>query len=163
MNFRLKSIRTSWCFLFSSILVCSICLLSKDVYLAQTQPQPSSAEATVRAIIEQVSDRLENPNEPFILMVQLQAKPEFIEPVVASYGEQARQAANNPGSIVYELYRAPKDLTGLVLYERWTNLDAFITHETAAFTLEHFERVAPMLEDSRQLNVLSPLISSQTT
>ena len=35
MNFRLKSIRTSWCFLFSSILVCSICLLSKDVYLAQ--------------------------------------------------------------------------------------------------------------------------------
>ena len=58
MNFGLKTIRTSWCFLFSSILVCSICLLSRDVYLAQTQPQPSSAEATVRAIIEQVSDRI---------------------------------------------------------------------------------------------------------
>ena len=167
-------IKQIWYFLFGSILVCWLSLAplivrantpvtQNDVYLAQTQPETPSAKETVEAIITKVSDRLENPDKSFILMVQLQAKPEFIDAVVASYGEQARQAANNPGSIIYELYRDTDNSTRLVLYERWTNLDAFIAHERADFTLEHFERVAPMLEDSRQLNVLLPLISSEAT
>ena len=162
-----------WGFLFGSILVCllssplivraNIPFTQNDVYLAQTQSETSSAEETVNAIITKVSDRLARPDEPFILMVQLQAKPGFVDAVVASYGEQARQAASNSGSIVYELNQDTDDSTRFVLYERWINLDAFIAHETADFTLEHFERVAPMLEDSRQLNVLSPLITSETT
>ena len=161
-----------WYFLFGSILVCllsvspiwaNIPVTQNDVYLVQRQPKTSSAEETVNAIVAKVSDRLERSDEPFILMVQLQAKPGFIDAVVASYGEQARQAASNSGSIVYELNQDTKDSTRFVLYERWTNLNAFIAHETAAFTIKHFERVAPMLEDSRQLSVLSPLITSETT
>ena len=161
-----------WRFLLGSILVCllsfapsivrAIPVTQNNVYLAQVQPEIPSAEETVRAIITKVSDRLENQNEPFILMVQLQAKSNFVDAVVASYGEQARQAANNPGSLVYELNQDTENPTRFVLYERWTNLNAFIAHETAAFTLEHFEKVAPMLEDSRQLDVLSPLITSET-
>lgn len=94
--------------------------------------------------------------------VQIQAKPEFVDTVVASYNEQAQQAASNPGSLIYELNQDTSDSTRFVLYEKWANLDAFVAHETSSLTLAHFERVAPMLGDSRQLFVLSPLVSSQT-
>lgn len=124
---------------------------------------PSASKEIVQAIVERVSNQLQEPDAPFTLMVQIQAKPGFIDSVIASYSEQARQAARNPGSLVYELNQDTEESTKFVLYERWANLDAFIAHETASYTLEHFERVASMLEASRQLSILSPLITSETS
>lgn len=156
--------------LFSLILAFLLPLRSSSISaqtrsdkIAQVQSVPSAAEKTVQAIVEKVGEQLQKPDLPFILMVQIQAKPGFVEQVIASYREQANRAVNNPGSIVYELNQDTDNSTRFVLYERWANLDAFIAHETAFFTLEHFERVAPMLEASRQLDVLSPLITSETT
>lgn len=128
----------------------------------EIQSAPSASEEIVQAIIERVSNQLQEPDAPFTLMVQIQAKPGFIDSVIASYSEQARQAISNPGSLVYELNQDTDESTKFVLYERWANLDAFIAHETASYTLEHFERVASMLEASRQLSILSPLITSET-
>ena len=137
-------------------------IVAQDSFPAKMQSMPSPAEKTVRAIVERVSNQLEKPDAPFILMVQIQAKPGLVDRVIASYSEQARQAASNPGSLIYELNQDTDNSTRFVLYERWANLDAFIAHETASFTLSHFERVAPMLEASRQLYILSPLITSET-
>ena len=164
------------CLLFSLVFAFSLPLISyntwakttsnivaQDSFSAEVQSAPSAAEKTVRAIVERVSARLQKPDAPFVLMVQIRAKPGFVGRVIASYSEQARQAASNPGSSIYELNQDTDNPTRFVLYERWANLDAFIAHETASFTLEHFERVAPMLEASRQLYVLSPLITSKTS
>ena len=128
---------------------------------ADVQSAPPAPEEIVQAIVAKVSNQLQEPDAPFILIVQIQAKPRFVDSVIASYSEQARQAASNPGSLVYELNQNTDDSTRLVLYEKWANLDAFVTHETASFTLAHFERVASMLEASRQLFVLTPLATSK--
>jgi len=131
--------------------------VAQDISPEEVQSAPPAPEEIVQAIIKRVSNQLQEPDAPFILIVQIQAKPGFVDSVIASYREQARQAASNPGSLVYELNQDTDNSTRFVLYERWANLNAFIVHETAPYTLEHFERVASMLEVFRQLSVLSPL------
>lgn len=120
---------------------------------AVTQPEP---KAVVQSIINKVRSQLKQPDAPFALMVQLQAKPQFIEQVAASYAEQVRLSRGQRGNIAYDFNLDASNPTRFVLYERWTNLDAFIAHETASYTLKHFERVASMLEASRQLHILEP-------
>ena len=115
---------------------------------AAVPAEPNPVVGMVRQTLGKHAER------PFILLVELAAKPGRGPAVVAAWRTAAAATRGEPGNTAYALHRDPGNPEKLVLWERWQSAAALESHMGTDYVTTLLETWAPLLAGPPKLTVL---------
>jgi quinol monooxygenase YgiN len=79
-------------------------------------------------LLTKIKADLKDPNKPFTMTVQLQAKEGMQAKLEAAFTKAIKETRKEKGCIAYDLNKDVKDPTRYVVYERWKSLADLDAH-----------------------------------
>ena len=96
----------------------------------------------------------ESADEPFLLMVELEAKPNRGAGVIDAWRAAAAPTRKEPGNATYALHRDPGNPAKFVLWERWRSAAALDAHLETDYTKTLLSTWEPLLTGPPKVTVL---------
>ena len=91
----------------------------------------------------------------FVVIASYRVRVGEEDRVAAALGEMVEPTRTEPGNLDYQVFRAPKDPSLFVLFERYADAAAFAAHRaTAHFATWLAGQVLPALDDRVRLDLV---------
>jgi quinol monooxygenase YgiN len=114
------------CRRLNSLLSASLPLL-----LSGLLPSGASAQEQPNPLVAQVKAAVRDPDQPFALLIRMQAKEGAGPKIEAAFAKAAPLTRREKGCLAYDLHRDAKVPTRYLLYERWQNVAALAAHQNS--------------------------------
>ena len=93
-----------------------------------------------------------------IVVARIKARAGEESPMEEALRAMVAKVAEEKGTLVYTLHRSQNDATEFLLYEKYTDADAFKLHASTPYFKEFFATLQPFLEGSPQIEMYSELV-----
>lgn len=111
----------------------------------------------IGTIIEQMSQRLRDPGQPFTIVARLQVKEGTQARFEAAFAGARERTLSDEGVITYELNRDDIETTRFVVYERWRSLSDLATHLRTDHVVALIDVTNDVLAVPAEFTVLRPV------
>lgn len=91
------------------------------------------------------------------IVVRFEIKPERLSDTLAAFADLAEETRKEPGTTVFDVYRARQEPTSVVLIEYWADQDAIDVHMKQPHTLRFLERVRDAFATPQTVLHLDPV------
>ena len=88
-----------------------------------------------------------------IVTVSLNPKEAFKKAYLAHMQELREIVLTEEGCMTYELFEDPYHATKLFMFEKWENQEALDKHLLQPHMLEHFQKVAPWVDEKAVIEI----------
>lgn len=123
-------------------------------------PSLAPAEEALHPFAVEVSAKLPDAEQPFVMIVDLKVRSGQAEALVAAMTKPTLETLKEPGNAAYELSKSVEQADTFVLYEKWQNVSALDAHLKQPYLTELLAAFDKLLAEPPKLTVLTPSRSS---
>ncbi|MEO0531171.1 MAG: putative quinol monooxygenase [Planctomycetota bacterium] len=120
-------------------------------------PLQGLAEEPLHPIAADVSLKLDDPERPFVMLVQLKVPAGQGDALVEAMKVPTRETAKEPGNFAYQLSQDTERPDHYVLYEVWENVAALDSHLRQPYLNDLLAAFEKVLAEPPKVTVLKPV------
>lgn len=118
----------------------------------------ASAGEPLHPIAAGVASQLADADQPFVMVVELLAKPDAADALIEAMADPTEQTLKEPGNLAYDLSRQTADASRFVLYEHWKNVAALDAHLGQPYLEKLLKDFDVVLAEPPEVNVYVPVV-----
>lgn len=131
---------------------------SLTILAAVVLASPVSAADGLHPIAAEVQSKLADPDQPFVMVVELTVGDGGGKPLIEAIGTATRRTVKEPGNLDYRLSRNVEDPNEFVLYERWSNIAALDSHLKQPYLTKLLNAFEGLLSEPPEVEVHVPIV-----
>jgi quinol monooxygenase YgiN len=117
----------------------------------------STSTAQDNPVLAAVKESLKDTSKPFAMGVIVKVKEGQAAKFEAAMAKVVKATRQEKGCIAYDLSRDAKDELRYVVYERWRNYDALVSHMDTPYLRELLAQAPDLFEGPPDVHVLLPV------